>query len=71
MYDVIFKSGNRKEGAELSDFSEKPRRTNESNRYWAEKWKQCKTKAERERVEREGGTRWSPIHRLTYFDAIK
>jgi hypothetical protein len=69
--DAIFKSGNRKEGVELSDFSEKPRKTKESNRNWAEKWKHCKTKAEREKVEKAGGTRWSPIHRLEYFDPIK
>jgi hypothetical protein len=69
--DAIFRAGNRKEGFDIGDFSEQPKRTKESNKNWAEKWRECESKTEREQVEREGGTRWSPFHRLSYFDPIK
>lgn len=46
-------------------------RRNESNREAALLWLQQKTKADREFIEGETGTRYSALHRLHYFDLTK
>ncbi|EJD40812.1 hypothetical protein AURDEDRAFT_170229 [Auricularia subglabra TFB-10046 SS5] len=40
-------------------------------RYSAERWRQCKTIAGRNAVTAETGVRWSPLHRLSYWDPVK
>lgn len=46
-------------------------RTKASNEHYAQLWFDASTTLERERLEREHGTRWSQLHRLSYFDAVR
>jgi hypothetical protein len=47
-----------------------PKRTNASNRKHALAWKGARNEAERQRLVRSNGTRWSCFHDLPYFDLI-
>lgn len=46
-------------------------RTKEENRLNGEAWKNACTYEERTHIEREHGTRWSQLHRLSYFDPVR
>jgi hypothetical protein len=57
----------------FGNFDEKTlkKRDNISNREQANLWINAGTMAEREKIEHEFGTRWSELHRLEYFDAVR
>ncbi|OAD69156.1 hypothetical protein PHYBLDRAFT_149559 [Phycomyces blakesleeanus NRRL 1555(-)] len=46
------------------------KRTKARNLDYANKWKEAKNAAERTRLKRSNGTRWSQLHLLTYFDPV-
>jgi hypothetical protein len=48
-----------------------PMRTREEQKVAAEKWRDAPTKAERKRLFKQTGVRWSPFWRLEYYDPIK
>lgn len=52
------------------DLSQWVLRTKESNREYAEQWRDATTYAERREIEYKTGTRWSELHRLEYFDPV-
>ncbi|KAI9326252.1 hypothetical protein BD770DRAFT_457234, partial [Pilaira anomala] len=47
------------------------KRTKESNREYAMMWKNAVNEAERKRLVKATGTRWSAFHELPYFDMIR
>ena len=47
------------------------KRTKESNRQYAMMWKNAANNAERDRLVKITGTRWSAFHELPYFDMIR
>ncbi|KAG2191745.1 hypothetical protein INT47_003105 [Mucor saturninus] len=53
------------------DFSKWLLRTKNDNCKDAEVWRNATTKTERHRLEVENGVRWSELHRLEYFDAVR
>ncbi|KAG1469780.1 hypothetical protein G6F56_003062 [Rhizopus delemar] len=51
--------------------TEYPSQTMAENKENALAWKACINESEREKLEKENGTRWSELHRLSYFDCIR
>ncbi|OAD67812.1 hypothetical protein PHYBLDRAFT_102160, partial [Phycomyces blakesleeanus NRRL 1555(-)] len=52
-------------------FSKWVHRTEEANRQDATTWRNASSDAQRTRLERENGVRWSELHNLEYFNAVE
>ncbi|KAI8881205.1 hypothetical protein K501DRAFT_223337, partial [Backusella circina FSU 941] len=70
--DHIFKHDDEnKKGLDLSKWGPFPKRRLFKHKQYVEEWKACTNEKQRKKCEQKGGTRWSDLERLPYWNAVR